>query len=253
MDDILSLRKRPGETPLERLERLRLEHPEYADQVLSYAGRLDPLAEGVMLVLTGGANNRRQEYLGYDKEYEVDVLLGFSTDTYDALGIVQKVISAKAVSHADIETAVHAAIGKHDQPYPPYSSKPVGGKPLFEWAREGELESIAIPTKEIEIYSLSVVNVIQMPKEELRNAVSRSIYPVQGDFRQDACIESWKRAFAWTTDTTFLVITLKAHVSSGTYMRSLAHTLGETLCGAGLALHIVRTRVGPFTLENALE
>src|SRR3990167_5802419 len=83
---VLNLYKKLGETPRERLERLRVEKPHYAHEVLSYAGRLDPMAEGGMLCLVGSANKHREEYLNLSKEYTLDVLFGFSTDTYDILG-----------------------------------------------------------------------------------------------------------------------------------------------------------------------
>ena len=78
---VVNLYKNLGETPRERLERLRLQKPHYAHEVLSYAGRLDPMAEGVMLCLVGSANHRREEYLNKGKEYILDVLFGFATDT----------------------------------------------------------------------------------------------------------------------------------------------------------------------------
>jgi len=66
---------------------------------MTYAGRLDPLAEGLLLVLTGEECKNKEKYLGLDKEYEVDVLFGFATDTYDILG---KVLSAKNYSKSEI-------------------------------------------------------------------------------------------------------------------------------------------------------
>ena len=81
--EVLNLYKNLGETPLERLERLRTQKPLYEREVLSYAGRLDPMAEGVMLCLVGQANKRREQYLDLSKEYTIAVLFGVSTDTYD--------------------------------------------------------------------------------------------------------------------------------------------------------------------------
>ena len=57
--EVLNLYKQMGETPRERLERLRKEKSEYAHEVLSYAGRLDPMAEGVLLCLVGAENKHR--------------------------------------------------------------------------------------------------------------------------------------------------------------------------------------------------
>ena len=74
MDQTLTIYKNEGETPLECLERFRVEQPIYKDAVLSYAGRLDPMAEGVMLVLVDEENKNREKYLSLDKTYEVEIL-----------------------------------------------------------------------------------------------------------------------------------------------------------------------------------
>ena len=92
---IITLHKEQGETPLECIERWRAEHKEYLGIALSYLGRLDPMAEGVLLVAVGEENKNREAYLGLDKEYEFEVLFGFETDTYDLLGVVVRQGSSK--------------------------------------------------------------------------------------------------------------------------------------------------------------
>ena len=88
MKDILNLYKERGETPLECIERFRRANPEYKNVPMSYAGRLDPMAEGVLIILAGEANKKKSDFLSLDKEYTFDVLFGFSTDTYDVLGVM---------------------------------------------------------------------------------------------------------------------------------------------------------------------
>ena len=80
--------KQPGETPLEALARYRATRPDLvATTPMTYAGRLDPMASGTLLVLVGDECKNKDAYLGLDKEYEIEVLFGISTDTQDALGI----------------------------------------------------------------------------------------------------------------------------------------------------------------------
>src|SRR5258708_39153772 len=86
--EVVNLYKKLGETPRERLERLRTQKRQYQYEVLSYAGRLDPMAEGVLVCLVGAANSRHDSYLYFSKEYTLDVLFGFSTDSYDIMGNV---------------------------------------------------------------------------------------------------------------------------------------------------------------------
>src|SRR5690606_34034568 len=89
MQEILKLYKNLGETPLECIERFRAEHPEYAETKMTYLGRLDPMAEGLLLVLAGNTKDR-EKYLALDKTYEFEVLWSFETDTYDTLGLVSE-------------------------------------------------------------------------------------------------------------------------------------------------------------------
>src|SRR3989344_2297636 len=84
---IFELYKKEGQTPLEAMEEFRKENLEYKDQKMTYAGRLDPMAEGVLLILTGDDCKEKQKYLGLNKEYEFEILWGFQTDTYDILGL----------------------------------------------------------------------------------------------------------------------------------------------------------------------
>jgi tRNA pseudouridine55 synthase len=86
-DQVLKLYKKVGETPLECLERFRKNHPKFKNQKMTYAGRLDPLAEGELLVLVGESCKNKEKYLKLDKEYLVDILFGFETDSYDLLGL----------------------------------------------------------------------------------------------------------------------------------------------------------------------
>ena len=86
---VLKLNKKPGETPLECLNRFKVDNPEYEGEKMTYAGRLDPLASGVLLVLVGEECKKKEKYLGLDKEYELTILFGFSTDSHDVLGLIE--------------------------------------------------------------------------------------------------------------------------------------------------------------------
>src|SRR3989344_5921655 len=79
MKDVIPYYKNRGETPKEALERLRIERPKLQNETLSYAGRLDPLAEGGLLILVGEANKEREQYLHLSKKYTVEILFGWST------------------------------------------------------------------------------------------------------------------------------------------------------------------------------
>lgn len=250
---VLNLYKQMGETPRERLERLRGAQTHYAHEVLSYAGRLDPMAEGVLLCLVGSANKRREAYLELDKEYVLDILFGFDTDTYDILGRVMETGDASAVTREAMRKGLNEFRGHIAQEYPPYSSKTVEGKSLFEWARQGALSSIVLPSRTVHIYDIEIKAMYKVSEKDLLQYVTDSVEKVQGDFRQEEILETWKKYLKANGTREFRAATVKIQCSSGTYVRSIAHGLGQELGIPAMALHILRTKVGEYSIEKSLK
>ena len=257
---ILNLYKVAGETPLERIERFKMENPDFEQVKMSYAGRLDPMAEGVLLVLAGEENKSREKYLAYSKEYTFDALFGVKTDTYDLLG---KVMTDPVLEDAqnnsnwkDLEEKIAYALvdfkGKIMQKYPPYSSRTVKGKPLFEWAREGKIDEVDIPTNEVEIFEIGPVYTYTIGAPELSVYIFDMISRVRGDFRQRSIVKSWIEFFESTKQTEFHIIRLKISCSSGTYVRGIVNSLGKSAGVGAIALKIVRTKIGDYRLEDAV-
>lgn len=241
--------KNLGETPLEALERFRgdkIQNDHENSAVwqtisMTYAGRLDPMAEGELLILIGDECKNKEKYLGLDKEYEVEVLLGVLTDTYDILGLVVDEVRSMDL---EVEPLLSKYVGKFTQPYPAYSSKTFNGKQLHELARAGELPD-EMPQKEVEIYSLSKSKVRPWTKitaGELQKRIFSCIDMVKGDFRQDEIKAKWKDVLL-DQNQTFPVISIKVKCSSGTYMRSLAHKIGQDSGFGAIALSINRTKI----------
>lgn len=251
-ETILNLYKEVGETPLECILRFKNSHPEFRDTKMTYAGRLDPMAEGVLVVLAGNTSEvLKKEILDTDKEYQFEVLLGFETDTYDALGIVTKK-EAIPVKHFDkkIPQLIQFALDRKTQAYPPYSSKTVFGKPLFAVAREGKIDEIEIPTRGIRIFSIEHIHTRLLSEEKMLQEISEKIHKVQGDFRQKDILDSWNSFY--NQDEQVLVSLFRSTVSSGTYIRSLAHEFGKKVGSGALAYSIKRTRVGKYRIEESI-
>ncbi len=253
--EILSLYKNLGETPLECLKRFKDEHPAYTETKMTYLGRLDPMAEGLLLVLVGNTRDK-DVYLAQDKTYKFEVLWEFESDTYDILG---------KVSHSGIPLQkpeqkmgkLLIEIGKKKtQSYPPYSSRTVGGsfdsaqgkKPLFMWARENKIDEIDIPERQIKIFSIEHGNTRYVTGREILDQVLWKISLVKGDFRQQEIIEAWKNVLEGKEDQMFLISSFTADVSSGTYIRGLAHEMGKILKTGAIAWSIKRTRVGEYKI-----
>jgi tRNA pseudouridine55 synthase len=251
-ETVLNLYKKLGETPRERLERLRSEKPYFAHDSLSYAGRLDPMAEGVLLCLVGPANKHRDEYLNLSKEYTLDVLFGFSTDTYDILGRVMDGGDPSGIESRSVTRALNEFRGALEQRYPPFSSKTVEGRALFEWARAGALESLMLPKREVTIYDISLKEMYKVDEPMLIDYIMSSVEQVEGDFRQEEIARLWRRRLKEDGDRKFPAATVHVSCSSGTYVRSIAHELGNHLGIPALALHILRTKVGEYDIANSL-
>ena len=250
---VLNLYKQLGETPRERLERLRVQKPHYEHEVLSYAGRLDPMAEGVMLCLVGSANKRREAYLELSKEYTLDILFGFSTDTYDVLGRVMETGDSSAVTREAVQKGLNEFRGHIEQEYPPYSSKTVEGKSLFEWARNNALSALVMPSRSVTIHHIDIEKMYKVPEAVLLDYIEDGVARVTGDFRQEEVLRLWKRHLKKDGDRSFPAATVHIECTSGTYARSIAHGLGVELGCPALALHILRTKVGDYSVDKSLK
>jgi len=258
MREIIQIYKKLGETPLQALDRLRLERQGLRDERMTYLGRLDPMAEGLLLVLVGDTRGK-EEYLNLDKVYEFEVLWGVETDTYDTLGLVTSAdtdslaLYPQAGSDATRElvsafatNSISSWLGIRKQSYPPYSSKKISGKQLFEWARAGE--KVESPEREIIIYSLEHLGERIIKGDELLQNIVEKISKVRGDFRQEMIIAEWRKNLEDQKDKEFVISKFVVHVSSGTYIRGLVHEMGEKLGSGALVYSIVRTKVGKFSL-----
>lgn len=250
---VVNLYKQLGETPRERLERLRVQKPQYATEVLSYAGRLDPMAEGVMLCLVGPENKKRDEYLELSKEYVVDILFGFSTDSFDILGKVRQATEPDGISLKEVRAGLNQFRGTLNQQYPPFSSKTLEGKSLWSWARSGAIEAMMLPQRTVTIYEIALEKAYKLKESQLLAYIEDAIDRVQGDFRQEEVMRLWKQKLFSTGEREYPCVSVRISCSSGTYMRSIAERLGESLGVPALALHILRTKVGDYTAEKALK
>jgi len=243
------LNKEMGETPLECMERFRQSQGLDPLLPMTYAGRLDPMAEGVLLVLVGEECKDKNKYLGLDKEYEVEVLFGFATDTYDILGKISSTCPTcgkKGIHMSDMWEHLQKFKGKFVQEYPAYSSKTVDGVQLHTLANEGNLPD-EMPTKEVEIYDIEMLEEREIDSQTLLEGIKNKIAKVKGDFRQNEIIDLWEQNLQGSDS--YKIVKIKVSCSSGTYMRSLAHNLGRKLGVPALAYSIKRNKIQNFSFS----
>jgi tRNA pseudouridine55 synthase len=202
MDTMLLVDKPSGITSSRVVERIRRKFKVKT----GHTGTLDPLATGLLIVLTGRRTKDASLFLRLDKSYEVQVVLGMETDTYDTEGEVLRRSDA-GVTREELEEVMGEFQGEMWQAPPPFSAKKVEGRRAYQLARQGV--ALDMPPSRVSIYSLRL------------------------------------KEFA------FPCFTLVCDVSSGFYVRSLAHDIGEKLGVGATVTGVRRIRVGSYYVEDA--
>lgn len=250
------LKKEVGETPLQTLEEWRVTRPDLENTPMAYAGRLDPMASGQLLILIGEECKKQAEYHNLDKEYSVGVLFGASSDSGDVLGLINEGIHP-VIEEAELIEVMQKLIGDVELPYPIFSSKTVQGKPLHTWAMEGRLDEIKIPTRKSRIHKLELNKITtlsrlevaekSLSKIELIPPVTDPRKALGNDFRRPLVRESWAQfKNSGEPSDVFYLADITCTCSSGTYMRTLAEIIAEKFNTEGLAFSIHRSLMGKF-------
>jgi tRNA pseudouridine(55) synthase len=251
------LEKKVGETPLECAELWRQKNPELAGIPLAYAGRLDPMASGKLLVLIGDECKVQDRYHGLDKEYTFEILFSTSSDSGDVLGIITEETSNFFATTELLTPVLNGLVGTITLPYPIFSARTVQGKPLHTWAMEGRLAEITVPTKTSVIYSLSLDSIRISSRSEVYESALAKINSLPtvtdtrkalgNDFRRPDVKASWSEFLkTGKPSDNFTIATVTCIASSGTYMRSLAEEIGRRLNTTALAFGIHRTKIGQY-------
>ncbi|MFZ3587876.1 tRNA pseudouridine(55) synthase TruB [Bacillus sp. DJP31] len=210
MDGILLLNKPKGLTSHDCVFKIR---KILKTKKVGHTGTLDPDVTGVLPICIGRATKIAEFITGMSKTYVGEVTLGFSTTTEDASGeIIDKVAVHRTIKKEEIQLVLAQLTGTHSQTPPMYSAVKVNGKRLYEYARKGiEVER---PSREIKIHEL----ILQDPQE--------------------------------TYEGESITFSFKVTCSKGTYVRTLAVTIGEKLGFPAHMSHLIRTASGSFQLEE---
>lgn len=183
---------------------------------ISHAGTLDPLAEGVMIVLTDQDCKNQDNYMKKDKEYEATILIGASSDSYDLEKPLKFEDEAPLYDSNKFKDVLETLKGQISLPVPMFSAKIVKGKRLYDYARKGkELEDV--PQMNSNIEEISVLEI--------------SNYDYFGK--------------------NYPLIKVKIACSSGTYIRTLANEIGNRYGSSGVLFHLKRTKVGEFDITES--
>ena len=125
---------------------------------IGHAGTLDPMAEGLMVVMINSATKFSDDLMKKDKEYYVEMELGYETDTYDAEGKKTKIYDGIIeYDEQNVRDVINSFVGIQDQIPPMYSALKVNGRKMYEMAREGiEIER---KPRRVEIYSIRDITI----------------------------------------------------------------------------------------------
>ena len=246
---MFGLDKPLGLTSLQALDALRASDPALHDRRLGHAGRLDPMAEGLLTVLVDDETRDAPALRTQDKTYEIDVALGLATDSFDSFGLVTGVAPDFPLDDAAFARACRAWEGVVTQRYPPFSQARVGGRSLLAWGAAGLALERPVATRTIA--AISVLGRREEAGEVIGAEAVRRTTLVRGELRQEAIAARWRARETELAGRSVTVVSLRVACSAGTYMRSLAHDLGAAVGAPSIAWRIRRTRAGELRVEDA--
>lgn len=180
---------------------------------VGHTGTLDPFATGLLILLTGKATKRSNEFLKKDKTYEATICLGKVSSTGDPEGEItpydqlEDTMFMSIPSREEVEAAVERFVGLIYQKVPQYSAVKIDGERAYKLAREGK--DFETPTRQVNIYDIEIL------------------------------------------DYTWPELKIRCHVSSGTYIRTLGEDIGEKLGVGGYLTELRRTKIDKYSVEDA--
>lgn len=140
---------------------------------VGHTGTLDPIATGLLILLTGKMTNRADTFLQKDKVYIAEATLGANSTTYDGEGDITKLNVKDQPNIKDVKQACQSFVGKIEQTPPIYSAIKVEGKRAYALARSGQ--EVKLNPRQVEIYNLEILD-YAWPKLKFRVHVSSGTY-----------------------------------------------------------------------------
>jgi tRNA pseudouridine55 synthase len=122
---------------------------------VGHAGTLDPLATGLVIVCTGKATKKKDEYQGMAKEYIANIRLGSTTPTYDLESEPNEFFPYEHITKEKLASVINQFTGEIEQTPPIFSAIKVQGKKAYDLARKGE--KVELKSRRITIYEMTVL------------------------------------------------------------------------------------------------
>ena len=238
----------------------------YGKFKVGHGGTLDPLATGVLPVAVGEATKLAGRMLDSDKVYDFTIRFGEQTDTLDAEGAVIATSDVRPTA-AQVAAVLPRFTGPITQVPPAYSALKVDGARAYDLARAGE--EVVLAGRQVTIHALysspargggpsAPADGGWGPPQTVSREEALLHHPADGPQRQVDHAPHDRGSSGGRSDLSLRAgeelgeITLTAHVSKGTYIRSLARDIALALGTVGHVTMLRRTKAGPFDLAPAI-
>ncbi|MEY4269778.1 MAG: hypothetical protein RLZZ58_994 [Pseudomonadota bacterium] len=216
---------------------------------VGHGGTLDPLATGVLPIALGEATKLAGRMLDASKVYDFTISFGTQTDGGDAEGAVVATSDVRPTL-ADVRAVLPRFTGPIDQVPPAYSAIKVDGVRAYDRARAGE--DVAMAARAVTVHDLSLRHA-EFISASMAQPVQQIMAPEAGDGPWALKQRGHRRSQGDEIENEEIQsLTLTAHVSKGTYIRSLARDIALALGTVGHVTMLRRTRAGPFGLDQAI-
>lgn len=215
----------------------------------THTGTLDPMAEGVVIVLSDQDRFDKQKYSDFKKTYVVKLLQGVATDSEDLLGLITNVHFSDSDIRPQLAEVADQMVGTHTQIVHPFSSKRIDGDSFFNLSKKGVQPPMI--AEQVELFSVKVLNREVTSSDQYCRTIIKRINSVQGDFRQKQIVEGWEQLFANHSQQLSL-ISLRIVCSKRTYVRSLVRYLSEKIGHPLTVSELIRTHNGPYSIADCI-
>tara|TARA_Y100000741_G_C18224035_1_gene547088 strand:- start:612 stop:1334 length:723 start_codon:yes stop_codon:yes gene_type:complete len=212
---------------------------------VTLCGKLDIMAQGLLLLLFDDDCKKMNQHLSHDKIYKFQILWGIQTDTDDPLGIIQNTANIDSIDHNFIQNHLTQFIGTFNQNFHIYSAITATNKSgerhkLWKWAKLQRLHEITIPSKLVTVKYIKLLNTSKVSLQYIKSNIYNKLQHIKGDYRQDIIKLQWMN---FNSNQNFYITDFEAHVSTGFYIRQLIRDLSTKTKLIGLAFSIDRTSI----------
>jgi tRNA U55 pseudouridine synthase TruB len=177
----------------------------------------------------------------------MNFFLGYTTDTYDILGIVKKNIYQNIYPTINLEIInSFQSTGTFSQPFPMFSSRKFNGKPLFVHAYQQQITPSI--RHDVNLYKYCDYACKEITYTQLLDEIKKDCNAVMGDFRQEHVINQWEEVIGNESEK-IIIHSLTMKVSSGFYVRQWVNDFGGYLSTGAVTFSITRGTIGMFNVS----